>query len=875
VENSAFVAKRIFQPWRLTATKMKIARGIVVHVCCAISIALVLFVFPTLARQSQGTNSTTAKASVAGRITAVSGEGATNVLPGVTVKLTGPSVVPAPQSTVTDAEGHYEFTQLGAGTYTLEASADGFKTWSATITFGANQALVKDIVLQISSVNQQVEVQGEAAEIATQNVAITATVNTDQLESLPLPTQKFTEALSLIPGVVRTYTGKLTFKGQAESQGMLVVDSAENVDPVSGSFSIPIPVDIIQSMTVYSLPESSQYGGFTGGLTTIETMPPSGTWEYKLRDFIPAFRGKNDSLVGLANWTPRFEFGGPLIKNKMNFTEEVTYELRKQPVRGLSFPVNEIKTRSFTSLTNVQVILSPRHVLNFNVNTFPMELDFANINALIPQTASTSYGRSGVSAGFSDSYQFVSGAVLNTMVRYTFFDSNAQGQGPANMEISPEGWGGNYFNRWNRRANQLEVLPAYQLSAKSWQGSHEVRFGADILYRNYDGSSISHPIELLAQDGTVSERIDFQGAGLLSATDTEVAEFIQDRWTLNGHLTLNYGGRLTTQSIGRTAAFAPRIGAAYSLNGGNTVIRAGAAEVYGHVPLLAAEFTNNQERVLSFFDSTGALIGQPIVLVNSYLLSGAPPSTPGTPSDPGSSPRTFSWNVVLEHQFRKNLNLRASYLDSHTVDLFLLDQLVDMASGSGLLAVRNTGVSNYRQADVTAHYRFGSRADMSLSYTWSRGRGDLNSLSDTLVPFQVPVIRPNVTGILSSDVPHRMVASGFFRLPGKMVISPVADVHSGLPYSNVDVLQDYVGVPNSERFPVYFSLDVRLYREFGFHIPRTERSKTHKVRLGVYSTDLTNRQNPHDVFSNITSPFFGQFAGFQRRYTGLVLDLVQ
>ena len=846
-----------------------------VHVCYAISIALVLFVFPTLARQSQGTNSTTAKASVAGRITAVSGEGATNILPGVTVKLTGPSVGAAPQSTVTDAEGHYEFTQLGAGTYTMEASADGFKTWSATITLGANQSLVKDIVLQISSVNQQVEVQGEAAEIATQNVAITATVNTDQLESLPLPTQKFTEALSLIPGVVRTHTGKLTFKGQAESQGMLVVDSAENVDPVSGSFSIPIPVDIIQSMTVYSLPESSQYGGFTGGLTTIETMPPSGSWEYKLRDFIPAFRGKNGSLVGLANWTPRFEFGGPLIKNKLNFSEVVTYEIRKQPVRGLSFPVNEIKTRSFTSLTNVQVILSPRHVLNFNVNTFPMELDFANINALIPQTASTSYGRSGVSAGFSDSYQFVSGAVLNTMVRYTFFDSNAHGQGPADMEISPEGWGGNYFNRWNRRANQLEVLPAYQLSAKSWHGSHDVRFGADILYRSYDGSSISHPIELLAQDGSVPERIDFQGAGLLSATDTEVAEFIQDRWTLNGRLTLNYGGRLTTQSIGRSAAFAPRIGAAYSLNGGNTVIRAGAAEVYGHVPLLSADFTNNQERVLSFFDPTGALIGQPIVLVNSYLLSGAPPSTPGTPSDPGSSPRTFSWNVVLEHQFRKNLNLRASYLDSHTVDLFLLDQLVDMAGGSGLLAVRNTGVSNYRQADITAHYRFGSRADMSLSYTWSRGRGDLNTLSDTLVPFQIPVVRPNVTGILSSDVPHRIVASGFFRLPWKMVISPVADVHSGLPYSNVDVLQDYVGVPDSQRFPLYFSLDVRLYREFGFHIPRTERSKTHKVRLGVYSTDITNRQNPHDVFSNITSPFFGQFAGFQRRYTGLVLDLVQ
>ncbi|PYT55365.1 MAG: hypothetical protein DMG46_19985 [Acidobacteria bacterium] len=279
--------------------------------------------------------------------------------------------------------------------------------------------------------------------------------------------------------------------------------------------------------------------------------------------------------------------------------------------------------------------------------------------------------------------------------------------------------------------------------------------------------------------------------------------------------------------------------------------------------------------MLGFFDSTGALIGQPIVLVNSYLLSGAPPSTLGVPQDPGSSPRTFSWNVVLEHQFRKNLNLRASCLDSYTVDLFLLDQIVDMASGSRLLAMRNTGIADYRQADITAHYRFGDRADMSLSYTWSRARGDLNTLSDTLVPFQIPVIRPNVTGILSSDVPHRVVASGFFRLPWKMVISPVADVHSGLPYSNVDVLQNYAGVPDTERFPIYFSLDVRLYREFGFHIPRTERSKTHKVRLGAYSTDITNRQNPHDVFNNTTSPFFGQFAGFQRRYTGLVLDLVQ
>lgn len=854
---------------------MRIARRLLIADCCAISVALLLLAYLAFAQQPQSASSAAPRASVTGRITIVSAEGTSKNLDGVTVKLTGPSTGAAPRSTVTDAEGRYEFPQLAAGTYKLEATAEGFQTWSSTITLGPTQGLVKNIVLQINSVNQQVEVQGESVEIATQNVAITATVNNEQLESLPLPTQKFTEALSLIPGVIRTSTGKLTFKGQAESQGMLVVDSAENVDPVSGSFSIPIPVDVIDSMVVYSLPESSEYGGFSGGLTTIETKTPSGSWDYKLRDFIPAFRGKSDSVVGLANWTPRFLFGGPLVKNKVNFTEEVTYELRRQPVRGLTFPDNEIKTRSFTSFTNVQAVLSQRHVLNFNINVFPMELDFANINALIPQTASTSYGRSGESIGFSDSYQFESGAVLNTIVRYTRFDSNAHGQGPADMEISPEGWGGNYFNSWNRNANQLEALPAYQLAAKSWHGTHEIRFGTDILYRNYGDSNISHPIDLFAENGSIAERINFQGAGLLSASDAEVAEFIQDHWTVNTHLSLNFGARLTTQSVGRRAAFAPRIGAAYALNGGKTIIRAGGGEVYGHVPLLAANFTGNQARVLSFFDPAGALIGSPIVLVNSYVLSGAPPTPPGAPHDPGSSPRTLNWNVVVEHQVRKNLNLRASYLQSHTVGLFLLDPVLDPAGGNGLLALKNSGIADYHQADVTVHYRYGERADMSLSYTWSRARGDLNTLSDALVPFQIPVIRPNESGILSSDVPHRVVASGFFRIPLKMVLSPVADWHTGLPYSNVDVLQNYAGVPNDQRFPLYFSLDVRLYREFSLHIPHTERAKIHKFRLGVYSTDITNRQNPHDVFNNITSPIFGEFAGFQRRYTGLVLDLVQ
>jgi len=840
------------------------------------AIALILSSFPTLAQESPA-NSPVATASISGLFTVTTGEGTQNNVADVTVKLTGPAPNGAVQSTVTDTDGRYQFAQLVPGSYTLEASEDGFKPWTAIVTLRVGQAIIRDVVLQIISVEQQVEVRAEATPIvATQSSEPAATVSNQQLAALPLPTQKFTEALSLVPGVVRTAQGRLSFNGQAESQGMLVVDSTENVDPISGSFSIPIPVDAIQSMTVYPMPESSEYGGFSGSLTAIETKAPSSAWDYKLLDFTPSFRGKNGELVGIANWTPRFQFGGPLVKNKINFSQEITYEFRRTPVRGLAWPYNETTTRTATSFTEIQVILSDRHLLNINVNSFPSGVEFANINTLVPQTASVSYHRNGVSVGLSDSYQLLSGALLSTVVRYTRFDSDAYGQGPADMQITPEGWGGNFFNTWSRRANQVELLPAFQLPSKTWHGHHEFRFGEDVLYRTYNGSSISHPVDLFAQDGSLAEQITFQGAGLLRGNDTEAAEFIEDRWNVNSSLTLNFGARLSTQSIGRDAAFAPRAGLAFAPGGSRkTVFRASAAEIYSHVPLLAANFTDNQSRVLNFFDPSGALIGPPTILQSAYLPSGTPALMPGTQLDPERSPRTFTWDVEVEHEVRKNLSLRVGYLDNQTTDLFVIDPLLSATGGSGILALRNSGVSHYRQAQVAAHYRPNENTDVNVSYTWSHAQGDLNTLSDTLILYESPVIRPNVSGILPGDVPQRVLASGVFHLPWKMAISPVVDVHSGFPFSNLDVMQQYVGVPDGSRFPTYFSLDARIYREISLHLPLTERSKVRKIRLGIYSTDVTNHQNPHDVFSSVASPLFGQFAGFQRRVDGMVLDLVQ
>jgi len=409
-----------------------------------------------------------------------------------------------------------------------------------------------------------------------------------------------------------------------------------------------------------------------------------------------------------------------------------------------------------------------------------------------------------------------------------------------------------------------------QLPEISWLGNHQLQFGADVLYRTFTGSSVSRPIDLLEQDGTVDETIAFQGAGQLQGSDTEVSGYGEDRWSLTKSLALNFGGRVTHQSIGRAAAFAPRAGLAYSMAGDKLVVRAGAGLIYGHVPLLAADFSGYQDRVISFF--SGPLINQTVTLQNVYQSPGIAGNS-STLLDHDSSTRTITWNLEAEAPVRKNVTLRVGYYETHTINLFILNPILPATGTSGFVALENTGTSNYRQAQATVRYRPNERYEVNVSYDWSRARGDLNTLSDTFLPVQSPVIRPNVYGVLPSDIPNRVLAWGYVMLPKKFAFTPVADIHTGYPYSNVDVLQDYVGVPNSLRFPIYFSLDVKLSRDFMIPMSFKDKTKRRKINIGVFSLDVTNRLNPHDVFNNVTSPLFGVFAGFPRRLTGLDLNL--
>jgi hypothetical protein len=774
-----------------------------------------------------------------------------------------------------DAQGKIEFQGILPGSYALTCAAVGYEPVAKTgieltaATYPSLQiALPAEVV-----VRQKVEVHARAETAEEQGSAPPAQLKASQIRTLPLGLQWFKTALPLVPGVVRTPNGKISIKGEVENQGLLLVDSAEMVDPVTGAFSIEIPEDAVESLSVFKTTPLADYGRFSGGLTTIETKSPSGRFSYELNDFLPTPRIKSGHIVGIADDEPRLYLTSPLINNKLNFSEAFQYEVDKQPVRGLAYPNNEIKTQGFNSFTSFQYLRSDRQVITVNIDAFPKREQFANIDTLVPQSASSDYGQRGVSAGVIDRYLTSSGGILTSRFQHMEFDSNAHGQGPEPMLVTPDGWGGNFFNKYTRDSNQQDLGEIYQFPKREWMGGHEVRIGVEAVRRSYSGTRTSQPILLERADGTLAERIDFTPAGNLRATDTEIAFFAEDHWTPWPNLAVDYGLRLSGQTVGEPAALAPRLGLVYSPgSSGRTVLRGGVGVFFDRVPLLAGDFTQNPERRVTFFDSAGVALGPPITFQNAYIKT----QENGQQIVPSnnrldSTPHNLTWNLEAEHEFSPAAVLRLSYLSSRTYQEFTVNPLQQPGTPPTML-LSNTGVSRYNELQTTLRLRPTEKADINISYVHSQARGDLNTLAAIYVPFESPVIVPNVFGALPADVPNRLITWSTLRLPREWTLSPVFDVHTGFRYSAVDVYQNYVGVPESQHLPAFASLDLKVTKDL--RISFLPWLSSHKVRVGLTVFNLTNHSNPRDVYNNIASPLFGQVAGFQHRFFDASFDIL-
>ena len=90
-------------------------------------------------------------------------------------------------TTTSQASGDYLFPQLPIGTYTVSASAPGFKGFSATgIILTIDQEYVEPVKLAVGDTSEKVEVVADAVQVNTTDMQLNNIVTAGQMEELPL-----------------------------------------------------------------------------------------------------------------------------------------------------------------------------------------------------------------------------------------------------------------------------------------------------------------------------------------------------------------------------------------------------------------------------------------------------------------------------------------------------------------------------------------------------------------------------------------------------------------------------------------------------------------------------------------------------------------
>jgi len=217
-------------------------------------------------------------ASISGTVKDAGG----GVIPGAAVvvknEATGNS-----QETVSDKDGAYQVTALGAGTYTVTASLSGFKTAvQRNVSVAPGQPVNIPLTLEVGSLSETVTVTSSSELINTQTATVAATLNSDQLLRMPTPTRNALNAVAFLPGINTAGTNRdSTINGLPETFVSITLDGVSNNDNFlrnTDSFfaSVTPRQDAVEAVSVTLAAAGANVGGGAGAVTMAFTTRSGG-----------------------------------------------------------------------------------------------------------------------------------------------------------------------------------------------------------------------------------------------------------------------------------------------------------------------------------------------------------------------------------------------------------------------------------------------------------------------------------------------------------------------------------------------------------------------------------------------------------------------
>ncbi|MGH9666285.1 MAG: carboxypeptidase regulatory-like domain-containing protein, partial [Bryobacteraceae bacterium] len=243
-------------------------------------------------------------------------------------------------SAASDASGDFRFLLLPVGTYSLKASATGFKTFLRDgIIVEADRSLGVPVTLDVGAVTETVEVQAGTPLLDPNTSSMGTVMDQKKVQDLPLNGRNPMGLANLIPtvrgiggfGGLATSTwgmSAVAIAGGSVLGNAYLVDGVANDKMIDGGASTQLPVEATEEFKVQTNNMSAEFGRTSGGI--ISVISKSGTnqfhgslFEYLRNSSVAAneFFANKSGVARLPLNLNQFggAVGGPIKKDRLFF----------------------------------------------------------------------------------------------------------------------------------------------------------------------------------------------------------------------------------------------------------------------------------------------------------------------------------------------------------------------------------------------------------------------------------------------------------------------------------------------------------------------------------------------------------------------------
>jgi len=634
-------------------------------------------------------------------------------LPGVAVTIKSPAIILPQMGAITNDKGLYRYLSLPPGFYEITFSLQGMQTVvRKDVKVSVGQVTTIDAVLEQASLSESVTVVGQAPTMDLQSNVKSTNLDRTFLASIPA-SRNLNTYFNMAPGVVAEENNANGLMSTANGSG--VRDNSFNMDGVNmtapdvGTQLIEFGMDVIDEISIQSGGLPAEYGDVSGAMINVVTRSGGNKFSgsasvYYNSDKLQANNTDGTALEGTTSgykyiFEPGITLGGPIIKDKLWFFTNLSYNTRAANIAGFPYgeteqvPNKQTRPYPFVKLT-YQPDQADRFTLSYNFSDYRQD----NSGATLYNTESSTIKWSQPSHILNLQWTRMFNANFYTDFKVGYVNSHINlrdktGEA-AYVDLITGAVSGGYG------LNDLYSATRFQTNANGTYfvdglaGSHEFKTGAELQVTGSTRDltpcvdSRNGMTAIYTMMGTPVYGLVFAEVHSKLAT-MNLHGYLQDTWKPSKRLTFNLGLRLTHQEgrvpaqnedegeqtflgvtynrsvtssftpINRTS-LAPRLGAVYDLTGdGKTLFKASFSRyIQANVTDYYSKANPN-----GFFVYAQMLNSDYTVIPGAYLFASYPSAaTVGYNGQGLKAPRTDEVTVSLERELFTDWSASARYI---------------------------------------------------------------------------------------------------------------------------------------------------------------------------------------------------------------------